>query len=379
MAEQVNPHYDKLLKQLSENKDSIFEPSRIVAFDAKTLTATTYGIRSKTTKKNVVVLFPSMFLNTGIISIPVKDSVGMSFVGADNETYLFPGQYYPPVKETENAQVSTTSSPSVFDELLNLENLEPGEHVVRSLSGTQVYVSNGEVEMSTAKMHRLSLSELDGTLGLVAEGRHDHIGHSEFYNGTYRPSTKDDSDHHHILESYCEKVPDWETDEVIDPETLRKLTNINTVNESVFPLLPEQPIAHLQKVNVFDLTTDTALRSLLDGEELFELFKLNRHPGDPTYGKMTRSLSKKGAEQIIIERGNERTTYARTAGGNTITSTDGVSTSSATVSPVASTLTAGGNSVVVTKEDVLINYAGGSVSVSDLMNRLERLESLRNE
>jgi hypothetical protein len=216
MKEQVNPHYDKLLGKMGSKKDSIFESCRVLEFNPKTLMAKIYGIRSKQTKENVIVLFPSLFLNTGIISMPVRESVGLSFVGADNETYLMPGQFVPPFKETKNSVVNSNSSPGQFDSLLSLENMEPGEHLIRALGGAQVFVRNtGEIEMATSKMHRVSLVELDGSFEQIVERIRQNVGYSEYYNGTYEPKNELGSDEHHISMSLRERVPEWETDDVL--------------------------------------------------------------------------------------------------------------------------------------------------------------------
>src|SRR5690606_26717000 len=172
-------------------------------------------------------------------------------IGVDSETYLLPAQFLPPVKETKNSTVSSNSSPGQFDELMSLENVEPGEVLIRSLGGAQVYVRNtGEVELATSKMHRLSLSELEGAMELVVEKKREQIGYSEFHNGVHDPNLSDDSNEHHIFATYFEETPDWETDEVLQPETVRKIMDGDFDTGVEFDIANKKPIAKKQMVNV---------------------------------------------------------------------------------------------------------------------------------
>lgn len=303
MAETTNSYYDKLTEGMGSKTDSVFEPCRVVSFDPKTLLATVYGIRTKQMKKNVVVLFPSLFLNTGIISFPVKNSTGLIFVGADNESYMVSGQYTLPSKEAENSVMKSNAAPSQYDELLSLENIEPGEHLIRSLGGAQVYARNtGEVEIATGKMHRLSLNELEGTLEQVFERIKENIGYSEKFDGTYDPINSDDSDEHHIYEKLFEKVPDWETDEVIDEGTLRQLIQKASNPEEFFPLRIEPMIAHTQKVNVYEEGTDKKKKSKVDLADLFYdfvLLKKDSPEAEVAHERFRMNLSKEGSLELI--------------------------------------------------------------------------------
>lgn len=375
MSVGVNPHYDKVIKDASANKDSIFEPCRVSSFDTKRLTATTYGIRSKSIKKNVIVLFPSMFMNTGIISFPVKNSVGLTFIGADNETYMLPAQFNLPTKETKNSAVTNNASPAIHDKLLTLENFEPGEHLIRSISGAQVYVRNtGEVELSTPKMHRLSLSELEGSLETVVERTREHVGYAERFNGVYDPKHGDDSNEHHMYATYFEKVPNWETDEVLSKETLRNLINSETPNENVFPLKEEKPIAKYQMVNVYNEHDDNKKISDVDGEDLFYDFGLKKNERE-RFGiqlskggaQKTTSTSVDGVSETSIIIANKSYTIAHK--NNSVTNELVVDDDK-----VAMDCSTGSSITVDTENEVTFKDSKGVNKLSELINRIEVLE-----
>lgn len=396
MAEQVNPHYDKLINDIGVKKDSIFEPCRVVSFDTKTLMVTTYGINSKSMKKNVIMLFPSMFLNTGIISFPVKDSVGLTFIGADNETYMLPAQFFPPVKETENSSVKSSSSPALFDELLSLETLEPGEQLIRSLSGAQIYVRNtGDVEMSTSKMHRLALNELEGSLETIVERIREYVGYSEYFSGVYDPKKGDDSKEHHVYATYFEEVPDWETDEVLTKDVIQNLIDANTPNESVFPLKKELPVAKMQMVNVFKEENDEKKISDVDKEELFYDFELSKKEEEVMKGRYKVQVSKEGALNVSSynEKENKeveiilsKDSFKADLGHAGIQSGVQITPSHASVYYGGGNVTIdgsgttmsynGGTSVRVTNGgEIIVSDRKGSRSLSSMLERIERLEA----
>lgn len=362
MAEDVNPHYDKVIDNMGSKKDSIFESCRVMEFDTKTLMAKVRGIRSKSVKKNVIVLFPSMYLNTGHISFPVKDSVGLCFVGVDNESYMLPAQFFPPIKESERGVVKSNASPSQFDELLSLENLEPGEQLLRSLSGAQVYIRNtGEVEIATSKMHRLSLNELEGALEVVIERKREHIGFSEHFDGAYDPKEGDDSTDHHIYSKYHEKVPNWETDEVLSKDIVKRLMDADVPTEELFPLEEELPIAEKQMVNVFESNSDKKKKSTVDNADLFYDFNLFQNVNKLSKGRFKANLSKSGALQISsfdsdgrgvanVEMSTEKGVTLKYNGGTSVTVTPG--------------------------NEIIINDRKGSYTLSHILDRLEALERI---
>lgn len=293
MAEPLNPYYDKLINNVGSSDDSIFEPCRIEEVNMKTLMAKIYGTRSKQTKENVIILFPSLFMNSGIISVPAIKSFGLSFVGSDNETYLVPGQFIPPKKNVQNNKIKSNGSPAQYDKLLTLENIEPGEHLIKSLSGAQVYLRNtGEIELSTSKLHRLSLSEIDGALEVLLERERKYIGFYEYYNGAYEENVEEDSTFHHIRETIYEKIPIWESDNALSDSQIKMIADAEGDISSFFPLIrPVYNLYEMQKANVFD-HQGKKKKSLVDDGELYsEEFWRNSE------GKMRvhQSYSKEGA------------------------------------------------------------------------------------
>ena len=379
MAESVNLHYDKLINDIGSKKDSIFEPCRIVSFDSKTLMATTYGIRSKSVKKNVIVMFPSMYMNTGIISFPVKDSVGVNFIGVDNETYFMPAQFFPPIKETKNSSVSSNASPSQFDELLSLENLEPGEHLIRALGGSQIYVRNtGEIEIATSKMHRLSLNELEGSLETIVERTRQQIGHSEFFNGSYDPKNSDDSFEHHIYAKYFERVPDWETDEVLSKELTQKLISASVPTEDIFPLKEEKPVASMQMVNVYEEDNDLKKKSTIDQQDLFYDFSMFKEMQNILKECFKVNVSKNGALQIIsgnLQDGLQTEIIQKVGEFKATVNRNGTKTSMS-VDSTGATLTHGSTKVKVVGGEVIVSDRKGTYTLASLVERIEILESM---
>lgn len=297
---QHNNYYKKLNNLMNEKKDSIFEPCRIRSFDPAKFTASVYGMRSNQVKENVLVLFPSLFLNSGVISFPVKNSTGILFVGADNESYLFPAQFLPPTREVTNGTNQSNSSPGQYDKLMNLEHMEPGEQLIRALTGSYLFIKNsGEVELATSKLHRLALNEMDGSLETAVEKERKHVGNVSYYNGPYEgPLDEDETqkDKHHIKMKFAEYVPRWESDDVLSEIDLFKILEADHPEDFVKDEAVEDTF-ELQMSNVFSEVDGTELTSEVDGEKLFLDMKVKKD----LQTRLHATVSKSGAVQIRTE------------------------------------------------------------------------------
>lgn len=281
MSETHNEYYEKVVSNLNSGKDSMFEPAEVVSFDRDTFTITAFGLRSQQTKENVILTFPSFRLDTGIINIPVNGTTGMIFVGPDNENFFLPIQYHLPTNETEvGKDIKKNASPVRLEKYATVNELEQGETMIKNLSGTQLWFKNsGEVEISTSKMHRLSLDAITGQLELTAESSKANIGYSKFYNGTVKNSATEKLEHFIGLEMH-DTVPDWRQSEPVSKYLLNKVMKNGGFENSAIANIIHKDLLDMQLINVYE---DKALKgdkkvSRVDEEELLLHANLNYKP-----------------------------------------------------------------------------------------------------
>lgn len=297
-----NTHYEQVSNILNTAKDSIFEPCKIVDFDTKRLMAKVTTVNSKQTRDDVPVLFPSLFMNTGIITFPVKDSNGLLLWGADKEPYVLPAQFLIPTKNTENGVVKPNASPGQYEKILTLENMEPGEVLVRALGGCQLVIRNlGEIELATPKMHRLSLFEIDGSLEQIVERTRSRVSGFSSYNGPYESITQPltTSEDHHMNMEIRDLVPHWNEESIISKDLLNTLMNCDGNFQDYLEQLDRTVIAEGQFVNVYAAGTDQKIRSEYDGKELLGQLKLyERYAGNSRKLRTEMEMSKGGTVKI---------------------------------------------------------------------------------
>lgn len=303
---ETNDYYESLVKQLGVDKDASFEPCKVLEFDPKTLQAKVLGMRTKETKENVIVMFPSFYLSTGIISFPVPGSFGTVLVGPENTNYMLPAQYYLPTKKSINNLAITDASPGQFDFLLKLENLEPGEHLLRSLNHAQIFLSNsGEIELLTKKLNRLSLNDIDGSLETVVERQRKFMGYSNWYSGPHETDEEKTLYEHHMHSEVYDNIPNWEQEEVTLHDAKRlNVENVNMKDELQTPT-KDAPKLVEQKVNVYgknpsgDFST-RKITSDVDDNALFHLKHLfGTASGERERNKHLRWLFEQSQEGAI--------------------------------------------------------------------------------
>lgn len=275
MVNQVDTHYEKVSSLMNSGKDSIFEPCKIIDYYPDKLVVDVFCINSKQKREKVILLFPSLFLNAGIFSPPVKNSTGLLFWGPDKQSFLLPAQYMMPnFIVQKDGTMDVNASPNQVDKAFDLANVEPGEHVIRAMGGSYFYLKNaGDIEFGTPKLHKFSLNSKDGVLGIVVEAVEQKINSFQYYNGVYKPKDingdKYNQNHHISIKS---------SDKILDVDDLIKVSDREMVKQILnddieIPVLPEEDyVWDLQMLNVFD-GNDEKLKGT-DGEELFLLSNL---------------------------------------------------------------------------------------------------------
>lgn len=191
----LDGYYDRKFNEAKAGKDSIFEPCKILSFDPETLTATVYFTRSSKERENVLVLFPSFNLTSGVLSIPSENTTALAFWGPDRQAYVLPAQYLLGRNEVNGGVVKQSASPQNFDPDLSYAHLRPGEQYIFSPGGHFHLDQDGNIEIMNKEMCFLRIEE-DGTLRTaMARSWEETDFHSEkvfdFQDGKYRGSTSD--------------------------------------------------------------------------------------------------------------------------------------------------------------------------------------------
>lgn len=168
----MDEYYDRKIEQARAGKDSIFEPCKILDFDPRTMTATVFFMRSSKERKNVLVLFPSMSLTGGIVSVPGDNTTALAFWGPDRQVFVLPAQYLIGRNEVKNGVVTQSASPQNFDADLSYDHLRPGEQYLFSPGGSLHLDRDGNIELINRSMAYLRIEE-DGTIRTSAARRED--------------------------------------------------------------------------------------------------------------------------------------------------------------------------------------------------------------
>lgn len=347
-----NPHYDKLIKGLTEGKDSIFEPCKIVEYQPEKLTARVFFLNSKQHKDDVLVLFPSLFLNTGIIAPPVKDSTALAFWGADKVPYVLPAQFILPKMNPKNGITKPNASPGQIDRSFDLSNVESGEVLLRCLGGSFIHLKNfGEIELGTPKLHRLSLFEHDGKLETSVERTDSLISGYSSYNGPYVTSEHVETNDHHIKIELDDKTPDWSVVGDADDKLLLQNLSNEVLSEEY---LTSNPIWFFQMGNVFD-NNDSKVTSSVDGAELFMKADLKDKAGNL---RSTTEISKNGSFLHSVKNGGEETIIE-------------VDSNTASVK-------ANGTEMHIGDGDITYKLGGKAYSMNEIISRINQLSAAHN-
>lgn len=296
-------YYHRKIEELTGGKDSVMEPAKILDYDSKRLVAHVYTVNSKQYKKDVPVLFSSMFLNTGHISPPSKNSTSLLYWGSDRQPYLLPLQLNIPNAEVHRGLTKLNASPSIYDDLLSIENIQGGEQLLRSIGGAYLFLKNlGEVELGTNYLHRIALNQSRGAFEAGVERLDFNVSNNPLYLGPLSRESREDNRTHFSLqlnESSLESdaLPDMGDKELIDQVLSKHLEPIE--------LQDVDPIIDWQMVHVTD--EDEVVYDEEDGTELSERKKLSK---DGIVHEFT--TSKGGRSVNSLKEGDNETSVVQT-------------------------------------------------------------------
>jgi hypothetical protein len=286
-------HYDKVVSTLTIGKDSIFEPCKIIDFNKETLTAEVYFTHSHQRRDNVLVAFPSLFLNSGIITPPAKNSTALAFWGPDREVIVIPAQFMTPKRGLEDGTLVSDASPKQVDSVFDLSNVDLGELLFRSLGGAYVFIKNiGEVEIGTSKLHQLRITEDDGSLAVQIERIKTKAAGFQIYNGPALDENGKDTDDHTIKVEISDKIPYLDDGDIDDKTIIKEVLggNLNVLEE-----VKAEPIFEYQAGNVYE--DFVKQHDNIDQSELFLKAKLIDNESKEVNTEIT--LSKKGRLAIV--------------------------------------------------------------------------------
>jgi hypothetical protein len=296
---QKNDYYSEKIAEFFANKDSIIEMAKIISYDKERLVARVYTISSQQYRDDVPVFFPSMYLNTGIISPPVIGSTSLLYWGPDRQPFLLPVQLTIPNVSITNGVTKLNASPGFYDEILGLKNIQGGEHLIRSMGGSYLFLKNiGEVELGTSRLHRLTLSEKDGAFDLVSQRIRAEVGNARFYFGPASMDSNVDTRTNFFLE-FDENADETSQMPTIDDNTL--LDSVLNNNMDSVSLVPTPKIFTQQMIHVLG-EEGVAETDEVDGTELFSKSELNK-----AGAIRTETLSKGGRKVITTSLGDTQT------------------------------------------------------------------------
>lgn len=294
-----NTYYSNTIDSFYSNKDSMMEMAKIINFDPERLVARVYTLTSRQYRDDVPVFFPSLFLNTGIISPPVKDSTSLLFWGANSQPFLLPIQLSVPNAYAQNSITKINASPSFMDKLLSLKNIQGGELLLRSLGGSYLFLKNlGDVEFGTSRQHTLSLSASDGSLNLTNDRIRADVANSHFYFGPVSRDSTSDMRNQFYFElgetaDNSTELPTMSDDEV--------LTNVMNDSLETITLQKTPKIAVTQMGHVFD-EAGVIVQDSVDGSELFSQEKMTKDT------VQTVEQLSKGGRKLFTTTDGQRTT-----------------------------------------------------------------------
>jgi hypothetical protein len=317
------------------------EMAKILDFNSERLVARVYTLNSKQYKDDVPVFFPSMYMNTGIITPPVINSTSLLFWGPDRQPFLLPIQLTVPNSYVEEGITRLSASPSFIDKLLSLKNVQGGEVLFRSLGNSYLFLKNlGDVEFGTSRLHRINLTSADGAFHSTTDRIRAEIPNSSFYFGPASTDSYEDLRTHFHLEIGETSNNSSELSETDNEKLLDQLMNDQLDNIELGE--PSPKIVDIQMGHVFDETGST-VQDEVDGTELFskqtmkkdsvetieQLSKGGRKLFKTTDGTRTTTVDLSPNEaSLSVERIVNGTTHSSKVGidkdGNIVCSKDGV-------------------------------------------------------
>lgn len=287
-------YYTGVIDNFYKNKDSVLEMAKILSYDSSLLTANVYTMTSNLAVNNVPVLFTSMNFNNGIISPPAINSTSLLFWGPDRQPFLLPMQINVPNVTVQNGVQQVSASPGYADALLTLENIQPGEHLIRSDGGAYILLkNNGELAMGTSSLHRMALNESNGSFDGIVERINFGIGTNHLYFGPASMADNSDSRTHFYF-NMKETTNEIDLLPNIDDTTL--LDQVLNKNTDYIALADTVPIMTTQMGHVFD-ANNNPINDDQDGTELFSQKTITKN--DVT---ITEQISKGG--RIYVKSAN---------------------------------------------------------------------------
>lgn len=265
MAE-TNSFYRKTIEMMFEGKDSILELAKVLKYDPERQVCRIYTLTSTQYKDDVPLYFSSLYQNTGVISPPVEGSTSMVLWGPDRQPFLLPVQITTPYIQVEKAVAKLNASPTIIDKMLTLQNIQGGEHLIRSLGGAYMFLKNlGDVELGTHRLHRLSITEKDGALDIMTERIRWDVGCSRYYIGPASMDSNDDLRVHSYfeMEEFADEQNKLNTDD--DEDLVNAVLNDQL---DLVKIVDNPKIYKSQKGHVFD-TGGFLEYDSEDGSELF--------------------------------------------------------------------------------------------------------------
>lgn len=247
---ETNDHYEGVVERSFAGKDSELEIGEITSYDSKRMVANVMGLRTKEVKEDVIVTFPNLFMNSGIIAFPLNKTKGLLYVGPDNQNYFFPAQFHLPYMDSVDGEAVIDASPARIDPFINFADFEQGEFLIRHLSGTQnVFRNDGSYEVSTNKGHNISIDSVNGELSTLFETVVNRVGYGERIEGVVQPENSKQKARYVVKERLCEEGPEWKNSASVTIHDAMELINDKDINLS----LPEMKEMYaLDWMNVLD-------------------------------------------------------------------------------------------------------------------------------
>lgn len=308
-----NPHYKQVLNRLGDGKDSPFEIGEVTSYNPEKMTVKVLGLRTQEEKENVLLTFPNLYMNSGILSIPLNKTKGLLYVGPDSQNYFLPIQFHLPYMDSEGGKAVFDASPSRIDPYINFNQMQQGEFLIRHITGTQMAFRNtGAVEVSTNKGHRISVDSERGEIQTVAESQKHKFGYSVAELGVVQPKDSRDFSKQFVKIKLSERGPEWKKSSAIPLSDAVSALKIEEGGALINPTTPSKRSYELEMVNVLDSNGDV-VNSSVDNHPLFlkELISLDKEI-------ISREFSKGGAHKETWVKDDHKKTTLTFVDENTV-------------------------------------------------------------
>lgn len=285
-----NPHYKQVIERLGDGKDSPFEIGEVTSYNPEKMTIKVLGLRTQEEKENVLLAFPNLYMNSGMLMIPLNKTKGLLYVGPDSQNYFLPIQFHLPYMDSEKGKAVFDASPSRIDPYINFNTLQQGEFLLRHITGTQLaFWNTGSVDLATNKGHHLSIDSKRGELQTVFENMKHNFGYSTAEAQVIQPIDSRDHAKQVIRLRFSERGPEWKKSAPIPLSDAVSALRQREGGALINPTTPSKRSYELDLINVVD-SENVAVTSSVDNKPLFlrEYIALDKET-------ITREFSKGGA------------------------------------------------------------------------------------